>query len=381
MSRSKAIRSLPPIEKAFPDWTGFPVGQSRQHYLLKALGTLAKSLRKPQPQVFYPMREVARFFGAPLRTVALVYESLEKEGVLNRIRSSQTVLAGKENSRRSPIRSVIGIPIWMEMLVHSWFTRTVNMELEERFRKRGFVADLIFHSSKHDETHPEFAERLLQHDLDVVVWQNPEPKSHQNILSLRNHGIRILLVLSTEARIELPAIIYLQSWDEGHLKLIRHWKASGINKVLLPMTAGDLYYETEQGAFTSLLEKEGMPYEIFLGTPAELQRKCKATTKARLSIGFLATSSADRFCNHEPLIMEKLAATCMLAFCRGPHGIPYLEHRGIHPDVVGFSPIEMATKMSEDVQILPQLPDGVRHTFHAHLWLKGKLGNESSVRR
>ncbi|PTX97479.1 hypothetical protein DB346_21015 [Verrucomicrobia bacterium LW23] len=380
MSRSKAIRSLPPIAEAFSDWNGFPVGQSRQTHLLKVLGGLASSLRKAQPQVFYPMREVARFFGAPLRTVALVYEALEKEGVLVRIRSSQTVLAGSENTRRSPIRSVIGIPIWMEMLVHSWFTRTVNMELEERFRKRGFVADLIFHTNKHDETHPEFAERLLQHDLDIVVWQNPEPKSHSNILTLRNHGVRILLILSTEAPADLPAIIYLQNWDTGHLKLIRHWKASGVGRVLLPVNPGDMYYETEQRAFTSLLEREGVPYEIFLGSPAELQRRCQSLRRTRLAVGFLASSSADRFCNHEPLIMEKLAARVMLAFCRGPHGAPYLEHRGIFADVVGFHPVETASKLTEDVQILPQLPDGVRHTFHTNLWLKGKLSWDAGRR-
>jgi len=104
----------------------------------------AENLRGEAARTFYSMREVSSFFGLPLRTVAFAYEQLEKEGILNRIRGSRTLLEGKTVAPRTSVRAVVGIPVWLHAIVVSPYSRAFNLELEESLRAHGFVADMIF---------------------------------------------------------------------------------------------------------------------------------------------------------------------------------------------------------------------------------------------
>jgi hypothetical protein len=95
------------------------------------LRSAAKKLKSASSQSFYSMREVAVFFHAPLGTISLVYKALEREGILNRIRSSRTMLVGKKVFPREAVRGVVGIPIWLHSIVLMVYTRTLAMEIEE----------------------------------------------------------------------------------------------------------------------------------------------------------------------------------------------------------------------------------------------------------
>ena len=276
----------------FPKFDGFPPGQSQKQFLLDALRTVAKKHRKDKTQAFYSMRELALFFKTPLRTIALVYEVLEKEGLLSRIRGSQTLLTGKKNTLRFPVRGVVGIPIWLDMLVLSSFTRIVNMQLEEGLRQRGYVADLIFHYTKEDETQPEFAARLLQHQLDCVIWQNPSSRSYQNLLSLRDSGIRLLLIQTIDARLDLPAVTYVQDWNPAYHQFARHWKRLGINSVLMPFDPQQIAYRWEVEKFTEILRNQGLAVEPFDGDPSGLLEACNALESAgKIGLAFIDTEA------------------------------------------------------------------------------------------
>jgi DNA-binding transcriptional regulator YhcF (GntR family) len=50
--------------------------------------------QRPEPQIFYPIRDVARHFRVPPSTVARVYDHLEEEGILVSVRGSKTLLQG-----------------------------------------------------------------------------------------------------------------------------------------------------------------------------------------------------------------------------------------------------------------------------------------------
>jgi hypothetical protein len=371
MSRRKIIRSLPPLIEAIPDFNGFSTGQNQFQSVLNILRVVSERFRTDTPQIFYAMRDVMKFFDIPLRTVAQAYEVLEREGLLNRIRSSRTLLSGKENVLSHSIRGVVGLPILLDMFVFSSVTRHVNIALEERLRSHGFVADFIFHVKKQEETTPDFAERLLNHQLDIIIWQNPDSNCLQNILALRDYGVRILVIQTTEAKANQPAVTYIQNWKPAYHKLGDHWRKNRIDRVLLPMNFQNLAYESEFQIFKSIMADAGLMVEPCSDDPTETLRKCKALSrKHKVAIGFVELPTANRFCNQEPLIAEKLAQMSSLAFCRGPLFSPYLQDRGIRPDVVAFPPIETVVKIVEDIQVLPTLKDEIRHTFEAQFWAK-----------
>ncbi len=144
MARTKVIRGLPGLHEVLPKSDAAAPEQSVQAFLLESLRQdRAKSPDRQAPRLLFHAGG-HKSFGAPLRTVALVYGALEKEGILSRIRGSQTMLNGKENTRRYSIRGIIGIPIWIKMMALSPYSQSLNMLLEERIRLSGFIADLIF---------------------------------------------------------------------------------------------------------------------------------------------------------------------------------------------------------------------------------------------
>lgn len=378
MPRHKVSCELPPLRQAFSGHVPYPRNQSRQQLLLADLRAACRRFRKTKPQIFYTMREMAEFFKVPLRTVALIYGELEKEGLLNRLRGSHTLLTGRKSAARFPVRGIVGLPIWLDMLVVSGFTRRFNMDLENRLRDQGYVADMIFHATKDEEVAPDFSDQLLKHNLDVVVWQNPHPNSGQNILSLHEHGVRVILVQTLDAKLELPVVTYLQDWRPGHRALMEEWRSSGVRKVWVAIKPTQLHYAAEVRAFTEILAEGGMDFQLFDPDNEPFPKRLAGANK-NLGVAFLDTLTADRLCNRAPIEMERLSRYARIALCRGPLRAPYLQHHGVQLEVVAFSAVEMAEKIAADIQILPSLPAGIRHTFDSRYWPQAEGGDSAAL--
>jgi len=367
MSRVIVHRSLPPLKKALGKFSGFPEGISRQQVMTDLLRGIAKKLRSANSQPFYSMREVAGFFDAPLGTISLVYRALEREGIINRIRSSRTILVGKKVLTREAVRGVVGIPIWLHSIMLLVYTRTLAMELEEHLRRSGYVADLIFHSSKEEEAEPEFATRLLRHRLDAVILHTPVAGCRQNILSLRERGVRILVIQRKEARRDLPAVIYLQDYQPAYQKMAAQWHQVGIRKVWLWTPIEHLHYKAEADTFRAILNRQGLEVESVQDEPGQLLQRIKqAKSKTPVAVAFLDGTHSEKMCNCEPQLVEQISQIARLAFCVGSIGVPYLRSRKIRADLVDFSPTEIASRLAVDICRLSVLPDGVCHTFVAH---------------
>ena len=366
MSRVIVHRSLPPLKKALGKFSGFPEGLSRQQVMTDSLRGVARKLRSANSQPFYSMREVAGFFGAPLGTISLVYRALEREGIINRIRSSRTILVGKKVLTREAVRGVVGIPIWLHSIMLLVYTSTLAMELEEHLRRSGYVADLIFHSTKEEEAEPGFATRLLRHRLDALILHTPVAGCRQNILSLRERGVRVLVIQRKEARCDLPAVIYLQDYQPAYQKMAAQWHRSGIRKVWLWTPLEHLHYKAEADTFRAILNRQGLEVESAQDEPGQLLKKMRqAKSKTPLAVAFLDGTHSERMCNCEPLLVEQISRIARLAFCVGTIRVPYLRSRGIRADLVDFSPVEIASRLADDICRLSVLPDGVCHTFVA----------------
>jgi len=369
MARKRIRRDLPPLVEVFHDFGGFSEVTSKQQALLETLRTAAKALQQVDAQPFYSMREVVEYFKLPLRTVALAYEALELEGILNRIRGSQTLLAGKTTSSREPIRAVVGLPIWLRAMVMSPYSRAWNLELEERLRESGFLADLIFF--REDELRrPEFAKRLVQHRLDMVIWHTPHPLSSSTLLSLRDHGVQQIVIQSTETHSSFPLPTYLQDWSPAYQKLADAWLQLGIRRVIIPEP---VYLPSKRALknFSAILTQYGLEVVFTKGSAAHLRETLsESNDKKSCVVAFMDQQGADAICNEEPVIIEEIIRQSRVAFCRGPIRIPYFNHRKDKVDVVGFSPIEMAKRVVDDLNKLPVMPKSIIHTFEPELHLQ-----------
>ncbi len=367
MSRVIVHRTLPPLKKVLGEAFCFTEGKSRQQVMTEALRKAAKKLMSENSQPFYSMREVADYFKAPLGAISLVYKALENDGIINRIRSSRTVLVGKKVLSRDAVRGVVGIPIWLHSIMLLIYTRTLAMDLEERLRRSGYVADLIFHSTKEEEADPEFATRLLRHRLDAVILHTPIADCRQNILSLRERGVRVLVIQRKEARRDLPAVIYLQDYHSAYQKMATQWHHAGIRKVWLWSALAALHYKAEADTFKSIFNRQGLEVEFVQDEPGELLKKIRlAKSKSPMAVAFLDGTHSEKICNCEPQIVEQISQVARLAFCVGSIRVPYLHSRKIRADLVDFAPTEIASRLADDICRLSVLPDGICHTFVAH---------------
>ena len=73
--------------------------------------------QREEPQVFHPVRTVAKHFDVPVSLTARVYEQLENEGLLTRIRGSKTLLQGRSSGRHFSVLGFVGMPGAMSAFV------------------------------------------------------------------------------------------------------------------------------------------------------------------------------------------------------------------------------------------------------------------------
>ncbi|MBE2204718.1 MAG: hypothetical protein IAE94_10305 [Chthoniobacterales bacterium] len=368
MARRALLKDLPPLEEVFASFPGFQDGFSRQQTLINALRDCAKKLQRDQSRHFYSVREISHHFSIPLRTTALAFETLDIEGLLHRIRGAHTLLTGRNFVSRKPVNGVVGLPIWLTSMITSPFQCAFQSEMDEHLRTRGFVADTIFFNAGEDRD-PDFANRLLRHNLDFLIWQSPDPLSSHVLMTVREHGIRLILIQSTESSLGIPSRNYLCDWQPAYRQMASHWKSQGIRRVLIP-TPPQLLHRRAAKMLASILEEHRM--EVLTMEPDEksLSSRCARSPKAssqpvRDVLAFVDFSTADHLCNGYPDLIENLSRRSLLAFCHGPVRVPQLSARRICVDLVHLDPKELAQAVVKDLSDPRQTHEGLRKTFTA----------------
>lgn len=363
MARKPVSRELPPPEQLLHEFQGFDDSRSKQTALTTHLRKVARRLQKTKAHPFYSMREVVEQFKVPLRTVALAYEALEHEGILNRRRSSQTLLVGKKISPRKVVRAVVGIPVWLHAMVVSPYSRVLNIELEDRLRHHGFVADLIFFRSE-EISSPDFAQRLIEHNLDYVLWHTPHPHAIDVLRSLQDHGVRQILIQPIDSQLHIALPSYLQDWQVAYRTMADAWRDVGIRHVIIP----DPVYLPSKRAKTVIantLTSCGMTVHFVEGNAVSLLTAASGYAPSECAVAFIDQEGADTICSEEPVLIEKLIQTCRVGFCRGPIRLPYFNHRDARIDTIRFSASEIATRIASDLSETLASTHQVLHTFEA----------------
>jgi hypothetical protein len=376
MARKQVDRTLPPLETLCDAFQGFPPEANRQALILAELRQLAKKLRRKETQPFYAMRDVAAFYKVPLRSVAIAYERLELEGILNRIRGSKTMLAGKTISPSKPVRAVIGIPLWLHAIVVSPYSRQFHIELEGRLRNCGFVADIIFFRGT-EVTSPDFAARLLHHNLDYVIWHTPHPLINQVLLSLKDSGVRQILIQPADNPLSLELPTYLQDWQSGYKQMAANWHEAGIRHLITPKP---VYLPSQKAmrAFAAIMSAHGLKVDYVADNAPALRDAALRHKGSTCGVAFLDQLGADAICNGDPTVVEEIMAHCRVAFCRGPIRVPYFSQRDATADQVFFSASDTAARLANDLRD-NNLPSGKTATFQAQFQQNVPFRNHSDV--
>jgi DNA-binding transcriptional regulator YhcF (GntR family) len=345
MARKEVERSLPSLRALMPRFRGFAKGSQHQQTVTSAMRSIARKLRRKKNQPFYSMREAARFWSLPLSSISMVYKELEDEGLLIRVRGSRTVLLGREVQTHHTFRSIVSVPIALNSLVSSHFTRRFCDRISDELWKHHFVANLILVRELDDR--PSVMRRLLTQS-DIVIWLFPYRDVRMTMLSLRDHGVRNVIVRPVEHGF-MPAQ-YLLDWTPAYKQAALEWKNAGIEHVVVAKSKRAPTAEV-LGSFLSILRHAGLSCSQAEGDPRALREQIEKTRQSgkRAGCAILSHEDSHIFCNSEPGVMAQIARRSRLLLGRGRINAPYFFTHSAPVDVIGFSGDEIARRIAHDL--------------------------------
>ncbi len=375
MPRKQNTIKLPPLREVFPSFTKFEAGENHQRIITNLIRECCTGLQQNEALIFYTVREIASFFNVSLRTVALSYATLDREGILSRVRGSRTMLTGKKLTPQQPVHAVVGLPIRLQSLITSPFECRLQMAMEESLRSRGFVADSIFFRID-EECDPDFTTRLARHNLDVVIWYSPHPLSSHILMSLRDKGIRLVLLQPSEMPLGIPSRTHLLEWRIAYRAMAKQWAADGIGRIFVP-TPEHLLSLRALKQLKPILEEFGMEMVPIQATESSLSLSLleQHSPERKDVLAFMDTQTADALCNGYPELLENILDCARVAFCRGSVRVPRLITKRARVDVVELDPEVVAKEVVKDLCNLTQKQENTRLTFEAEFYPQVIMGS------
>ncbi len=263
MPRLGNRRQLPPLSEFCPRLRTLPLQEKTTAGIVDCLRGALPCLRQTGESPFYAVREVARAAGVSFKTAQRAYKQLAAEGLLRVVRGSQTLVMGRRQQPRRPLRGVVAVPIWMPGFMAfadwRWFFR----HLENRVRRQNFVADLIF-TERTENKQPEFVEQILDHHADYVIWPEPLDVHLACIDSLADAGVRVVTIANP---LVFPRATYALRWERALQTGLRCWKEEGIRAVVVPRHAGA--FTSATNVLEPVLQRVGLSYSFPIAGPTE----------------------------------------------------------------------------------------------------------------
>lgn len=277
MPRKQVTRRLPPLPKS----RTLQAKEHKTERLIEILGRLAYRAQEDQPHAFYSMREVSDSFRVPVSLVSRAYERLEDDGLLRRIRGSQTVLRGLKYDRKLTVRGFVGLPVATSKLVTMQDNRTFLMSLHRQLRLNGFAAaplEIVRHEAD------EFAERVKKYEIDTIVWFQPGCLAKQVSLRLSDLGLR---VIGVSDGIKPSLFCRYELRRENAVRNIAHsWRSDGIKSVIVISTRGRRPIVDGQ-KLAEILDVQNISYEFRSATSESVPKFLKSLSrKANIGIAF-----------------------------------------------------------------------------------------------
>jgi hypothetical protein len=314
MARKKLRRRLPALPakllRARDHKTGVLLDVLRRYTVLN---------QREEPQVFHPVRTVAKHFDVPVSLTARVYEQLENEGLLTRIRGSKTLLQGRSSGRHFSVLGFVGMPGAMSAFVAYQDYRMFFVRVRRELRLRGFAVAMVLFEPR-DTRSGQLLAWIEKHDFDTVLWYQPDTPAREIIAKLSDAGIEVVGVADGR----LPAIrCRYEIRREPAIKTMLHdWKTRGTIKTIGVVRASGASGETEQ-TLETLIEEEGLACE-FLDARSKRPEAFLDENCQRKHMGLILSSRvASLFAFRAPEALMNAMNRCRIAFTGGPPTMPF----------------------------------------------------------
>jgi hypothetical protein len=308
----------------------FEVKKHKSAQLLEILRGIAIANQQEGPQVFYPIREVARHLGVPVSTVSRVYGTLEEEGMLLSVRGSKTLLQGLSGGRHLNVLGSIGMPALTSSFVTLQDCRTFLIRTRRELRARGFAVAMMFYDQDEGKNGDLFS-RMDRYDFDTVLWQQPDRAAKETVPQLKDRGVQVIGLSDSW----FPSIRcqYEVQRESAITSILRDWRANdAITSVIV--VRGIEKSAAEEELLKTLLEEEGITYEFKSATDERFADflNSLATDKHR-GIIFPSTAAA-LFAFRAPEALAKLMTRSRVALIGGPASFPFAQVPDVTADLV-----------------------------------------------
>lgn len=375
MPRKPVLRELPDLAVQFADFKGFADREVRGARLTQLLRTCIEEVRQPQEQPFYPVAVVAAHFGVSTKTVSECYRRLAGEGLLRILRGSKTLVRGRRLQPQHPILGVVGVPVYLPGFIIGSELRAFYIHLERALRRYHFVADFLFF--KHDDQFsPDLAERVCEHELDVLLWINPSLANRPTIQTALDGGICVALCV--DGRGPLPRQQYLYDFRPAIAEAVKTWVRQGIRSVCV-------WHDTPQGVpcaqfplLLELLEHHQLPVTVRRLTGEQAVCEVEAAIRHPDCAVVLPTHRGyESLANRYPELMQRLFASSRVLLMQGPLYHPSYLGGSLRADVIAMPYEAMAERIARDIGEGRADTTGHLATFHARFDPRLPLGTVS----
>ena len=371
MPRKVFHRSLPPLAKVHPGFRGFRESDNKTALVLERLHATIEKTRRDEATPFYSIREVADFFGVALKTVVEAYEKLEAKGLLTRVRGSHTVMEGRRRQPRHPVRGVVGVPVYLPPLVIGTDWRAFLMKLEEELRHYHFVCDFVFYRAT-DQESDALTERLLEHQLDIVLWYVPIAAHAPTMRHLLDSGIKLVVISDGKGR--FPREQFFLDLDSAITDAIRAWRRAGINSFVILQSPQHPSAHAHQTVLRALAKESITPAVLTLTddeVPGVIQR---LTRHGRQGVILHSHPWYEILCAKFPAEMERLFHASQVFLAQGPVFCPAFEDRPVFADSISLPNADIARRVAHEISTGRVWKKSRLATFHTRYEPRVNLG-------
>lgn len=327
MPRYPTQTSLPPLAQLFSRFGSLEKTRSKLNQITDTLRPMILTHRTHQNQKFYSTRQIATFFKVSQNTAALVIKELEKEGLLRRVRSSQTQMLGSRVITPSRIRAVAGLLLWHFADRFSPWHTGLARSLSAVLWPEQIAFDIIPHYDL-GEKRPDLDELLKRHTLNFAIWPFPFRHHRDHLLRLQDRGIRNL-VIGLEPEVDgntspgPPDLIV--EIIPAYRRMLSYWKEEqGIRRVLV-VRPREFEPRGRIEFFARLAAEMGFDTQIVPSTHA-LPAKLVAREKKPIGIALLDEHSTAEFVFYDPPAFVKLLKRHRILFGNECPNIPFVPH-------------------------------------------------------
>jgi hypothetical protein len=346
MSRKPYDRTIPPLESVLADFRPFTPEDNHTARTVATLRAVVERVRQPNSAPFYSMRAVADFLNVPYRTVSIAYERLQAEGMLTRIRGSHTQIEGTRRQPRNAVRGVVGIPVYLPPLLIGNDWRDLLIAIEDQLRQFHFVTDFVIYR-RQDQESEALTERMIEHDLDLVLWYAPSPANIPTMMHLLDRGVELVVVSDGKAR--FPREQYFLDIESSIAEGLEHWQQSGIKSVTLLQSPGHPSRHATD-IVLKLLAKKAILFETITAADDEIP-ELAARLGHRSHAGVIMTSHTwyEHLCGLHPQVMVALFNACRVFLTQGPPYSAYLQGKPVFADSISLPNAQMAARIAKDI--------------------------------